>query len=363
MSKSTRFFVALGIGGIFIAIVLFVYREKVFLPQDAVLPSGIVIEPRINRESAPVSNDDAVIGEKDGLPFPVSTRAITITDGVTHSVPLEQIVAGGPPRDGIPPIDSPKFIPAADGGKNLRDDEAGIALSYEGVDRFYPFEILVFHEIVNDTINGKRVLVTYCPLCYSGIVFDPLVNGERVEFGTSGKLWNSNLVMYDRKTESLWPQVLGEAVVGEMTGTRLSVIPSNVVRFGDWSRAHPRGEVLSRETGAFRSYGHDPYGDYYTTPGVYFPVANKDDRLGEKASVLGLVFGGQAKAYPVALLRERGTIQDTFAKHTIEGEYDAVSGEMSLYEIETDGKRKRLAPFFSYWFSWAAAWPQTDLYQ
>ncbi|MBI4160268.1 DUF3179 domain-containing protein, partial [Candidatus Wolfebacteria bacterium] len=189
------------------------------------------------------------------------TKKIMITSGVKHSVPLDEIVGGGPPKDGIPSIDRPKFISVGEASEQVSDAEPGLALEIGSVSRFYPFQVLVWHEIVNDTIGGRRILVTYCPLCLSGIVFDPVVNGERVEFGTSGKLWNSNLVMYDRKTESLWSQILGEAIVGEMTGTQLKVLPSDQIRFGDWRKFHPSGEVLSRDTGATRFYGQDPYGD------------------------------------------------------------------------------------------------------
>jgi len=142
-------------------------------------------------------------------------RKIAITDGVRHSIPLDEILSGGPPKDGIPSIDKPKFISIRDADEWLKEEnELGLALQIDGVKRFYPYRILVGHEIVNDIINGKRVLITYCPLCFTGIVFDPLIHvfsktsareqSERVEFGVSGKLWNSNLLMYDRKTDTLW---------------------------------------------------------------------------------------------------------------------------------------------------------------
>lgn len=190
-------------------------------------------------------------------------KEIMITDGVRHSIPLEEILSGGPPKDGIPPIDEPKFVSVSDANDWLQDNEPGVAFSRGNTHRFYPYQILVWHEIVNDTVEGERVLVTYCPLCLTGFVFDPVVKGERVEFGTSGKLWQSNLVMYDRKTESLWPQVLGEAVVGEMTGTKLPTLPSDQILYGNWKKKFPNGEVLSRETGAIRFYGSNPYGDYF----------------------------------------------------------------------------------------------------
>ena len=284
-----------------------------------------------------------------------------ITDGVKHSVPLNEIIGGGPPKDGIPSIDNPKFISAQDAGKQLSDKEPGIALDINGTARFYPFQILVWHEIVNDIINDQRVLVTYCPLCLSGIVFDPLVNNERVEFGTSGKLWNSNLVMYDRKTNSLWSQILGEAIVGELTGTKLKVLSSDMVRFGDFKKLHPAGVVLSRDTGTTRFYGQDPYGDYYTTPGTYFPVGKKDDRLNEKDFVLGIVVNGKAKAYWPEAVKKLDEVEDHFENKTIVAQYEKDIDAVRLFEKKSDGTLERINPFGSFWFSWVAAHPDTEL--
>jgi len=175
------------------------------------------VEEEINKPIEDIQED----GQDDEME--IVTKEIMVTNDVKHSVDLDEILGGGPPKDGIPSIDDPKFISIAK-ADFINDEEPGIAVSISGIDRFYPFQILVWHEIVNDTFDGQRVLVTYCPLCLSGIVFDPLVSGERVEFGTSGKLWQSNLVMYDRKTDSYWSQVLGDAIVGEMTGTSLKVL-------------------------------------------------------------------------------------------------------------------------------------------
>ena len=192
---------------VIVVIAIFVLSHSIF-KNDFNLPRG----GEAKKETITVQNDGGKV-EKE----------IMITNGVKHSVPLDAVIGGGPSKDGIPPIDHPKFISVGEASKQLSDAEPGIALEIGNVSRFYPFQILVWHEIVNDTINGKRVLVTYCPLCLSGIVFDPLVNGERVEFGTSSKLWNSNLVMYDRKTDSLWSQIFSEAILEEMTGIRLEV--------------------------------------------------------------------------------------------------------------------------------------------
>lgn len=284
----------------------------------------------------------------------------SVTDTGKHSIPLEEIVDGGPPRDGIPSIDDPQFL-AIDQAA-LSDDEPGIAIELGGVARFYPYEILVWHEIVNDTLpDGQRILVTYCPLCRSGIVFNPLVDGQLVEFGTSGKLWNSNLLLYDRKTESLWSQVLGEAVVGSQTGTKLALLPSDITTFGAWKQVHPDGQVLARPANSGRAYGRDPYGDYYTTTGTYFPLSNRDDRLGEKALIYGVAFDGQTKAYPDELIRSRGMVRDTFNGREIIAEYDAGANAVRLF-TEQDGQRERLTPFVTYWFAWAAAHPETEVY-
>ncbi len=212
-------------------------------------------------------------------------------------------------------------------------------------------------------VNGQRVLVTYCPLCRSGIVFDPVVAGERVEFGTSGKLWNSNLLMYDRTTDSLWSQILGEAVVGEMTGTKLDVLPSDITTYGAWKTEQPSGQVLSRETGYSRDYGRDPYGDYYTTTGTFFPLKHRDERLGEKTMVLGLEFDGKFKAYPFDAIKQAGRIEDAFANRIIVGIYEAEGDTVRLFEKTPNRGLQRLAPFTSFWFSWAAAHPETDIYQ
>lgn len=310
-------------------------------------------EPAPFADLAPPDAAEKVVGED---------KQIKITDGVKHSIPLEEILSGGPPRDGIPSIDDPKFVPVAEAGEWLGDDEPGIALSLDGANRFYPYQILVWHEIVNDTLNDRRVLVTYCPLCLTGIVFDPLVQGERVEFGTSGKLWKSNLVMYDRKTESLWSQVLGEAIVGEMTGAKLELLSSDQVRFGDWKKLNPGGEVLSRDTGALRFYGSSPYGDYFSVTNLALSLTGpKDTRLPNDALIFGIVINGRAKAYAADAVKSKGTVEDIFQDTRLVLRYDTELGATRVYKILPDGGEERLNPFSAFWFSWAAAHPDTEL--
>lgn len=294
----------------------------------------------------------------------ITEKEIFVTDGVKHSVPLDEILSGGPPKDGIPPIDDPKFISVLEAGKDLKDDEPGISFSRGGVDRFYPYQILVWHEMINDTIEGERILITYCPLCLSGFVFDPIVNGDRVEFGTSGKLWKSNLVMYDRKTDSLWSQVLGESIMGEMTGTKLPLLPSDQILFGEWKKKFPEGEVLSRDTGATRFYGSNPYGDYFSVTQLSRSLVDiKDDRLSDDTFVFGIVSGAKAKAYDVAIIRERGEVEDTFAGDTFVLKHDKELDVVRMWKKLPSGELERVNPFSTFWFSWAVVHPNTELYK
>lgn len=287
-----------------------------------------------------------------------SSRETVVTDGVRHSIPLDEILSGGPGKDGIPSIDNPKFISVAQ-ASFLSDADSGLGLTVSGESRFYPYRILVWHEIVNDTIAGEPVLVTYCPLCATGIVFDRRIDGEVQEFGVSGRLWQSNLLMYNRakseSDESLWSQVLGEAVLGVHTGKKLTVVRSDVVRFGDWKKAHPDTKVLSQDTGAIRSYGRDPYGDYYTSESVSFGASFSDTRLHPKALVHGIEIGGKHKAYHDDVLK--GTVADTFAGKSI------VVTRTDTGELRFTADGEPLASVPGFWFSWLAVHPKTELFK
>jgi hypothetical protein len=178
------------------------------------------------------------------------------------SVDLDEIRPGGPPPDGIPPIDEPRFETVADA--ELADREPVMVVERDGETHVYPLAILTFHEIINDVIAGQPTLVTYCPLCNSALAFDPVVDGRVLDFGTSGRLWRSNLVMYDRQTQTLWSQFVGEAIVGELLGTELDRLPSAIVAWADARKARPNARVLSRDTGHERPYGSNPYVGYDT---------------------------------------------------------------------------------------------------
>lgn len=207
------------------------------------------------------------------------------------------IMSGGPPPDGIPPIERPQYVSAA-AGSRWRDDAIVEGVIVDGQPRAYPRPITVWHEIVNETIGGKPVSITYCPLTGSALVFSgELAGGRTTTFGTSGKLYNSNLVMYDRATSSLWPQLLGLAVSGERKGERLRELPLAVTTtWGRWKARYPETLVLSAETGHLRTYGVSPYGDYDTSSGIIFPVKPTDERYHPKKVVVGVRAGGEAIA-------------------------------------------------------------------
>ena len=218
------------------------------------------------------------------------------TDGLKHLIPLDKIRGGGPPKDGIPSIDNPVFA-NVDNSQFMSNSDTVIGLEIDGEAKAYPLFILVWHEIVNDEIGGVPVSVTYCPLCYTNQVFERIIDGNTVEFGTSGKLYNSNLLMYDRFTESYWSQALGMAVTGELTGYKLDLVPFDVITWGDWKTLHPDTLVLTTDTGHIRSYATDPYGNYYTEPRIMFPVEHKDDRMHPKEIILGFNYENVYKAY------------------------------------------------------------------
>jgi nitrogen fixation-related uncharacterized protein len=336
-----------------VAVFLFITRGEQFdLPEGESIPID-------EAEEIIMDEIEETINETNMIK---SNREVFITDDTKHSIPLNEILSGGPGKDGIPSIDNPKFISIAEADKYLNADSVGLGIVHKGEARFYPYQILVFHEIVNDAIAGDPLLITYCPLCATGVVFERKVGGRAVEFGVSGMLWQSNLLMYNRSAdsadESLWSQVLGEAVLGKFTGTKLVVLSADTVRYGDWKKAHSDTKVLSRDTGAARSYGTDPYGSYYTDDFVGYGASFNDTRLHAKEFVLGIEVDGAFKAYHAIALSVGATV-DAFAgeKITIE-KNDA--GEVRMFV----GEDKRPIQFIGgFWFSWLAVHPNTELYK
>ena len=235
------------------------------------------------------------------------------TDFDNRVVELSEIQSGGVPKDGIPAIDDPEFVSADVAMQWLDENEPVIVLEILGKARAYPLQILIWHEIVNDVVNGKPVAVTFCPLCNASIVFNRNLDGEILDFGTTGRLRNSDLVMYDRQTESWWQQITGRGIVGIYAGVRLTRLPSQITSFREFTEAYPNSEVLSRDTGFSRRYGVNPYRGYDDiNNSPFFRVDLDDDRLPPMERVLNVTVNDRHRVYPFSAFKTEPVINDNF---------------------------------------------------
>ena len=294
--------------------------------------------------------------EDNGMVEIVSSEELEVMmtdEGVKYIINPNKIRSGGPPMDGIPSIDNPKFI-SVNEVDWIEDNELVLALEYEDVKRVYPLQIMVWHEIVNDFVSGDPILITYCPLCGSGIAYERTINGEVVEFGTSGKLYNSNLVMYDRKTESYWTQIDGLAIVGELTGMELKEVSIDTVVWRDY-KVNTDAEVLSQDTGFDRNYGRDPYGSYYEDSFLFFPVEEEDDRVHPKTVIFGIELNGIYKAY-----KEEDVIEGEIIDEINGFEVVVSRSETGIVKVFVDGEE--IVKERDFWFAWYAFHPDTLLY-
>ena len=337
------------------------------------------------------------------------------TDFAKRSVEFGEISSGGPPRDGIPPLDQPVFTTFDDADEWLNSKEPVIVLEIDGDARAYPLQILIWHEIVNDEVGGVPVTVTFCPLCNSAITFDRRLDGVVYDFGTSGNLRNSDLIMWDRQTESWWQQLTGEAIVGELTGKRLTFLPSAIISWEDFKAAHPEGQVLSRNTGfPDRSYGRNPYVGYDRVdqpPFLFF--GELDGRLQPKERIAAASIGDIDVAFPFSTLEVERAVNYSAAGQDLvvffkPGTRSALDGLLigdsrevgatGMFDPQLDGQKltfradgdqfvdnetgstwsilgeatagtlagKRLTPIIHanhFWFAWAAFRPDTLIYQ
>lgn len=279
------------------------------------------------------------------------------TNTAIRSIPLKEVLGGGPGKDGIPAIFNPKFISVNEAKKIENGDRFGVVVTVGNTFRFYPYSILVWHEIVNDLIDEENFVVTFCPLCGSAIVFDPTVDGEIRKFGVSGKLWESNLLMYDHKNENLWSQIIGEAVVGDDTGKKLKIFPSQIITFSEFASKYPNGEVLSRDTGYTRNYGFYPYGDYDNSENLYFPVSVKDSRLPAKEiMVITNLKNIDGKEVSVAFKRsdviEKGTATKNIGSEA--NPFRIVAHVKNGGVVIEDEAGNEFPSYVAMWFSWAA---------
>jgi len=269
------------------------------------------------------------------------------TNTFIHSIPLELVLDGGPRKDGIPALNHPKFTTLAAALSEFPEQGFGILVQIGSTVRYYPFSILTYHEIVNDTIEGQPVLITFCPLCGSAIVFDSRVDSETLGFGVSGKLYESNLLMYDKTSESLWSQILGEAVVGDKTGKKLTVLLSQMLTFAEVAQKYPQAEVLSKETGFSRNYDISPYGDYDENDEIYFPISVQDQRFHPKE----LMYIVNTNEHSVAF--KLNDLMQLKKAEAIAGSDILIAESEDSEIVVRNSKNERLPGYYAMWFSWS----------
>jgi hypothetical protein len=299
---------------------------------------------------------DGGAGSAQAMQFQGSPPAFDLQSLV---VDKREILSGGPPKDGIPALTNPLFIRAAD-ARYLRPDDRVIGLAIGEDVRAYPLAILNYHEIVNDTVGKTLVVVTYCPLCDSAVAFDRRTAlGER-EFGVSGLLYNSNVLMYDRggKPESLWSQVKTEGISGAAANKSLTTLPLELTTWKDWVARYPGTTVLSTETGHRRDYSRTPYANYFKSKDLMFPAKPSSNKLPAKSRVLGVWTDKLARAYPEsAFSRDRTRITEELNGKKLTIEYNPDARSLRVAEAE-DGIRW----MYSLWFAWYAFHPETSIY-
>ncbi len=276
------------------------------------------------------------------------------------SIEPAKIKRGGPGRDEIPSIDSPRFLTAED-ASFLKNRDRIIGVSYRGIDKAYPLRILNWHEIVNDNFEDERVLVTYCPLCGTGMVFNVTHAEIDFTFGVSGLLYNSDVLLYDRQTESLWSQIMGEAISGPLKGVGLSSIASRHTTWRQWRQLHPGTLVLSTKTGHRRNYGSSPYLDYARSGRLMFGVEHTNDEYRRKELVLGISLGDKHRAYPFQELEQHGLprFDDEFAGSMFTIVWS--ESEASAHVLDRTGNE--IPSLLAYWFAWYAFHPDTEIFR
>jgi hypothetical protein len=293
----------------------------------------------------------------------------------------ERTLSGGPPKDGIPSVDDPSFWSVSEADEFLAPGDVVFGVAGDSDVKAYPQRILVWHEITNDAIDGENVSVTYCPLTGTAMGF---FRGE-TEFGVSGRLVNSNLVMYDRETDSRWPQVLGTAMSGPFEGQSLTEFPLAWTTWAEWKAAHPDTVVLSEETGHVRNYNRDPYGEYnpprgyYTNENTLFAPLSEDDRYQEKEVVVGARPPEGAVAFRKESLREQGLLTGAVDGATVHAVYDPALDTAHVYRgdgsdlsvsdgaVSVGGETvapdalplERVVDLDAMWFAWAGFYPET----
>jgi len=276
-------------------------------------------------------------------------------------VPSKKILRGGPPKGGIPAIDKPRFV-SAENANFLSPKDRVLGIWLDNTAKAYPIKILNWHEIVNDSIGDKPFMITYCPLCGTGIAFSSKINGGSIRFGVSGLLYNSDVLLYDRKTESLWSQIMQQAISGFYKGKKLDAIPLNHTTWKKWKETYPATLVLSVNTGFERDYGRNPYHAYNTSKQLYFPVSHTaPDTFHPKERVLGLKVGETVKAYPFVELNKNGKkeVIDKIDKTTYTIHWDIKNQSGKIFDYQ----KNEVPVVQAFWFAWYAFYPKTFVFR
>lgn len=286
----------------------------------------------------------------------ILTETFGFDESTRKTVELSSLKQGCPARDCIPSIDAPKLVAAADAAF-LVDDDIVVTISYNGEYRAYPTKILDHHEIVNDTIGGDPIAITWCPLCGSAVGIDRRVGNKVTEFGVSGVLYNSDLVLYDRASETLWDQIEAKGIVGPKTDDKLRLVPVSMIHWGRWKAAHPDTLVLSTDTGFDEDYSTDRFAEYRDSTRLFMPISNSDDRLHPKTVVYGFELGELSIAFDAALLDGASSYS-----HAIDGEtWELRASDDGAVTLHNAKRKSVHAPIRLFWFAWYTFHPQTEL--
>lgn len=269
--------------------------------------------------SSPLQQDQLIVEKKAKyIPGGPGQRPFDVT---RHIIRLTEIQAGGPPKNGIPALDHPAFVSASEADRNLEANDMILGIQLKGFAKAYPVRILNWHEVVNDDVGEQPVLISWCPLCGSGLVYDPRANGSRYTFGVSGLLYQQNLLFFDQETESLWSQIRGQSVAGALAGTSLLLLPVTMTSWRSWKAQYPQTLVLSFQTGYKRDYSADPYRD--------FPL--------DRRMALVVSHHGQTKIYPYSELKKAGPqLKDEFAGSSFTILFDAKQQSASVQSSSGD---------------------------
>ena len=274
------------------------------------------------------------------------------------TIPENEVFKGGPPKDGIPSIDNPRFV-KAEKSSQLGDSDLVLGIALNGIAKAYPLPIMNWHEIVNDKFGDLPVVITFCPLCGSGMAFESTMDGRPLTFGVSGLLYNSDVLLYDRQTESLWSQLKSSAVTGFYKTRQLNPVPMQHTTWQHWREQYPDTLVLSFDTGFSRNYSRNPYEGYENIKQTYFPVKFRAKGLHPKERIIGFTINGKAKAWPFVELRKAGgVVNDVVGDLPVTVRFNEEYESADVF----DKQGKMLTSVTLFWFAWAAFHPDTELY-